>query len=144
MTVPRFLLPSPARGLDAADRGTNNPPAAGGGAVGRGLREGIVFPAVSTDSVKAFPLYMMGSESSRSLPASCDVRTFEQTAHSSDALSHSPQHFRTQHRPHLAQQKLPRVSPARASRTVVARAPPACPEEGSGLVVYDYGRQLYE
>ena len=74
IVVARFLLPRPARGLDAAARGTNMPDvlvAVGGGAADDALRGARCTPGVSAISSRVLPLNTTGSVRRSSFPTSC-------------------------------------------------------------------------
>ena len=66
---PRCLLPSPARGLETAARGTNIPVFAAGRAMGRADVEPPAAPSPATNW-RVFPLKTMASGLRRSFPAS--------------------------------------------------------------------------
>lgn len=71
-TLRVFLLPSPALGREAADRGMKRPPvAAGGGPDGRAVRAaGADFSRVSSESCSVCPLKIIGSACKSNFPAS--------------------------------------------------------------------------
>lgn len=62
-----FLLPNPARGREAADRGINKPPVAGGAPAGR-LE--LVASRLSPDSCSVWPSRTIGSGCNNSFPTS--------------------------------------------------------------------------
>jgi len=69
--MPGFLAcPKPARGLETAALGTNNPPVLAGGADGRDRDEP---PCVSSESCRVLLLNRIGSVRSTNLPASCKM-----------------------------------------------------------------------